>query len=195
MRACEGCRRRKIKCDAASTNTWSCSSCTRLMLHCIPPTGGNERDHTGTGSAADSEEPAEYNISQPRNVNTMHSQPLPYQQYTNLHTMSTTESIGSFSRPDIPYQLGSCSYSPDGFQDQYLGHDQGPFPMSKPTLQGPQHYFTHQPPVQVRNNSNVSSSDSEHTVAQDLSEAMGELKIAEIGIGKSGDTYWVWCYC
>lgn len=38
MRACEGCRRRKIKCDAATTNTWPCSACVRLKLHCIPPT-------------------------------------------------------------------------------------------------------------------------------------------------------------
>ena len=38
MRACEGCRRRKIKCDAATTNTWPCSACIRLKLHCIPPT-------------------------------------------------------------------------------------------------------------------------------------------------------------
>ncbi|KAI9806902.1 MAG: hypothetical protein M1833_002560 [Piccolia ochrophora] len=38
MRACEGCRRRKIKCDAATTNTWPCSACIRLKLQCIPPT-------------------------------------------------------------------------------------------------------------------------------------------------------------
>lgn len=38
MRACEGCRRRKIKCDAATTNTWPCSACKRLKLQCVPPT-------------------------------------------------------------------------------------------------------------------------------------------------------------
>ncbi|KAI0867589.1 fungal-specific transcription factor domain-containing protein [Hypoxylon argillaceum] len=37
MRACEGCRRRKIKCDAATTNTWPCSACIRLKLHCVRP--------------------------------------------------------------------------------------------------------------------------------------------------------------
>lgn len=45
MRACEGCRRRKIKCDAATTNTWPCSACTRLKLHCVPPTFQYDRDH------------------------------------------------------------------------------------------------------------------------------------------------------
>lgn len=38
-RACEGCRRRKIKCDAATTNTWPCSACIRLKLHCVRPNG------------------------------------------------------------------------------------------------------------------------------------------------------------
>lgn len=39
MRACEGCRRRKIKCDAATTNTWPCSACIRLKLQCVRPNG------------------------------------------------------------------------------------------------------------------------------------------------------------
>lgn len=39
MRACEGCRRRKIKCDAATTNTWPCSACIRLKLTCVRPNG------------------------------------------------------------------------------------------------------------------------------------------------------------
>ncbi|KAK3382841.1 hypothetical protein B0T24DRAFT_24850 [Lasiosphaeria ovina] len=39
MRACEGCRRRKIKCDAATTNTWPCTACIRLKLHCVRPNG------------------------------------------------------------------------------------------------------------------------------------------------------------
>jgi hypothetical protein len=38
MRACEGCRRRKIKCDAATTNAWPCAACIRLKLNCVPPT-------------------------------------------------------------------------------------------------------------------------------------------------------------
>jgi hypothetical protein len=44
MRACEGCRRRKIKCDAATTNSWPCAACTRLKLNCIPPTVSYEKD-------------------------------------------------------------------------------------------------------------------------------------------------------
>src|SRR5436190_21126398 len=49
MRACSGCRKRKIKCDAATTNTWPCSACTRLKLVCIPPTIGQDGDFSSHG--------------------------------------------------------------------------------------------------------------------------------------------------
>ncbi|KAG7102877.1 hypothetical protein HYQ44_016965 [Verticillium longisporum] len=52
MRACEGCRRRKIKCDAATTNTWPCSACIRLRLHCVRPNG--QYDGTSDSGAYDS---------------------------------------------------------------------------------------------------------------------------------------------
>ena len=61
----------------------------------------------------------------------------------------------------------------------------GPFPTSNPTVQDSHPYYPTQPPAQVRNDSTVSSTESEHTIAQDLSEALGQLKIEEIGIGKS----------
>lgn len=50
MRACEGCRRRKIKCDAATTNTWPCAACVRLKLQCVPPSLNYDRVHGGGGS-------------------------------------------------------------------------------------------------------------------------------------------------
>ena len=38
-RACDGCRKRKIKCDGALQNgPWPCGACTRLKLKCVPPT-------------------------------------------------------------------------------------------------------------------------------------------------------------
>lgn len=49
MRACEGCRRRKIKCDAATTNSWPCAACTRLKLNCVPPTVSYEKDSSQPG--------------------------------------------------------------------------------------------------------------------------------------------------
>jgi Fungal Zn(2)-Cys(6) binuclear cluster domain len=184
MRACEGCRRRKIKCDAASTNTWPCSACTRLKLHCIPPTGGNDRDYAGTGSLTKSEEPVEYSISHTHCVNAVQSQSHPSHQYSNLAITPLTEPIGQYAQPNVPYQLSSYSYSPDGIREQYLVHHQASFPTPNPRIQGPHPYYPHQTPAQVRQNSSISTSESEHTVAEDLSEALGELTIAETGIGK-----------
>lgn len=51
MRACEGCRRRKIRCDAATSNTWPCSACIRLKLRCIPPTVNYDQDFSGSNSS------------------------------------------------------------------------------------------------------------------------------------------------
>jgi hypothetical protein len=183
MRACEGCRRRKIKCDAASTNTWPCSACTRLKLHCIPPTGGNDQEYAGSASLTDSEELVEYSIPQSHGANAMYSQPRSSHQYAVLPTISTAEPISQYARLNIPYQLGSYSYSLDGFRDQYLVQDQAPFPTSNPMIQQSHAYYQHQPPASVRHDSTVSSSGTEHSAAEELSEALGDLKIAEIGIG------------
>jgi Fungal Zn(2)-Cys(6) binuclear cluster domain len=49
MRACEGCRRRKIKCDSATTNTWPCAACVRLKLQCVPPSVSYEKEPTTPG--------------------------------------------------------------------------------------------------------------------------------------------------
>jgi hypothetical protein len=52
MRACEGCRRRKIRCDSATTNTWPCAACTRLKLHCVPPSVSYEKDSMDSGTSS-----------------------------------------------------------------------------------------------------------------------------------------------
>src|SRR5690554_1448797 len=58
MRACEGCRRRKIKCDAATTNTWPCSACVRLKLQCVRPNGFDGSETPTTTSATIPDAPA-----------------------------------------------------------------------------------------------------------------------------------------
>ncbi|KAK3714645.1 hypothetical protein LTR37_007625 [Vermiconidia calcicola] len=45
MRACDGCRKRKIRCDGALQNgPWPCGACTRLKLKCVPPTLDQDED-------------------------------------------------------------------------------------------------------------------------------------------------------
>lgn len=130
----------------------------------------------------------EHNISQTDVVNAIHAQPHPSQQYANASTLSTIDPIDHYTRPAIPYQLGSYSYSSDCFREHYFVQDQGTFPTSNPPVQVPHPYYPHQPPAQIRHDSSVSPSESDHAAAEDLSEALGELKIAEIGIGKTANS-------
>lgn len=61
MRACEGCRRRKIKCDAATTNSWPCAACIRLKLNCVPPTVSYDKDFNATSQTFELDtKPLEY---------------------------------------------------------------------------------------------------------------------------------------
>ncbi|KAK2808336.1 hypothetical protein FQN49_008722, partial [Arthroderma sp. PD_2] len=57
MRACNGCRKRKIKCDSATTNIWPCSACTRLKLVCIPPSIDQEGEPSGHEQILDFSQP------------------------------------------------------------------------------------------------------------------------------------------
>ncbi|KAH7087183.1 hypothetical protein FB567DRAFT_443471 [Paraphoma chrysanthemicola] len=60
MRACEGCRRRKIKCDAATTNAWPCAACIRLKLNCVPPTVSYDKDFNGSQTFELEPKPLDY---------------------------------------------------------------------------------------------------------------------------------------
>ena len=65
MRACEGCRRRKIKCDAATTNTWPCSACIRLKLTCIPPSANYEKEGSSDGQDFDLSNSQTFDVLEP----------------------------------------------------------------------------------------------------------------------------------
>ena len=82
MRACEGCRRRKIKCDAATTNTWPCSACIRLKLHCVRPNGqydgspSDQYDPSGAGYDTAAQVPDGYRqMTMPPHQSMMAGQP------------------------------------------------------------------------------------------------------------------------
>ncbi|KAK5108859.1 hypothetical protein LTR62_007749 [Meristemomyces frigidus] len=48
MRACDGCRKRKIKCDGALQNgPWPCGACVRLKLQCAPPSLDPDEEQDG----------------------------------------------------------------------------------------------------------------------------------------------------
>lgn len=174
MRACNGCRKRKIKCDAATTNTWPCSACTRLKLVCVPPTIAQDGDFLATGQALGQES---------HNVGTSHSvdasrQNLPMQQ--NLGSNSPNQ-VGGIA----PYNsaLGIYSqYVPS--QNQHSIYSEV---HPQLTMPHPYHQQAVYPTTPSRPLANAESGvflDPEQSTAEGLSEALGELKIDETGIGE-----------
>ncbi|PGH13113.1 hypothetical protein AJ79_03820 [Helicocarpus griseus UAMH5409] len=186
MRACNGCRKRKIKCDAATTNTWPCSACTRLKLVCIPPTIGQDGDYSSHGQIPESsQQPPSLNVLRPTGLDiTGHN--IPHQSHlidrTHHQPMGSVRGYNDDSRlyQAQPY-LG---------QVQNPGHMyQGITPPHLVPLQHPQVY--QHPPSQYSTSPSqplVPSLDtsayakSEHSNADDLTDALGDLKIDEAGI-------------
>jgi hypothetical protein len=178
MRACEGCRRRKIKCDAATTNTWPCSACIRLKLHCVRPNGFD-----GSTDAQIYEPPrAAFESS---HVQDGFRQQLPLQ---DQQLMAGAQKTTAMFPPQASYQ------DPSG-----LYHNQYPGPQAVPHNI---HYTTVPPAVTVVDQSypppqtfptppmhQGSRSDSPPDVyqqeeyGQDLADLLGSLKVNEAGTG------------
>lgn len=176
MRACNGCRKRKIKCDAATTNTWPCSACTRLKLVCVPPTIGQDGDF-----------PSEQGLD----ATSMGSLGASHATSASPYSYTMPQSFGAGIQPPAgngqPYSDGA------GFMSQYV--PTGPaqhniyevrsshFPVTSNSYQHAQVFPT--TPNHGLDNSNTGIfPDDEQSTAENLSEVLGELKIDETGIGK-----------
>lgn len=160
MRACEGCRRRKIKCDAATTNTWPCSACIRLKLHCVRPNGFDPADATAYDTLLTAEQFQEMQMQMQRDL-------AGYEE----PSYGGQNSFGVFQA--IPYDPSA----PPHQQGHYTTVPQPQFPM--------QHSFP-TPPAQQ--NFHQDSSPSAHSIdsyqQQDLADLLGSLKLNELGTGK-----------
>src|SRR6266536_1391874 len=190
MRACEGCRRRKIKCDAATTNTWPCSACTRLKLQCIPPTFNQERDFAG-GSTFEVDGTG-YDSSSPTDADAIHHGDI-LQEHMGGPPQAHTR------HPHIPYNSNISIYPPTSYlprpeEQHQVYHNVSPLPvdMHSATYQHNQPMFPTPPaqPVQVTGAGSYCEHQSQHSdgnqsTAEELSEALGELKIDETGFGRS----------
>lgn len=172
MRACNGCRKRKIKCDAATTNTWPCSACTRLKLVCVPPAIGQdgdfstvqgfEPDPTDTVGASGTIDPSHFPIPQ---------------------TFRETDQSIAGSSPSYNDTMGAFPqfiHTPPG-QRNFYG-DLGPSPMAQPHQPYQSQMFA-DPRAQSLETDNSLVADSDQSTAENLSEVLGELKIDETGIG------------
>ena len=189
MRACEGCRRRKIKCDAATTNTWPCAACVRLKLQCVPPTVNYDRNHSAashipglervldfdnsSGGSGDEDYPSASIVSHAYHVENPSEMINPSQAaYTSgidaFHTSPYVEKMegrGHMAYENTPSLAMSVTDSP------YQNH---------PTFQIPRSLSM---PVSTQPVENGSAWRQEDVSAENLSEALGELKIDETGVG------------
>ncbi|KAI9680066.1 MAG: hypothetical protein M1817_005082 [Caeruleum heppii] len=184
MRACEGCRRRKIKCDAATTNTWPCSACIRLKLHCVPPTINYDKDYTQGGQPFGLEKGPEHGDSS-GSGDDEYPQLTAYQSTfmdgsqhgpRNASSSSFGDGLGTFGpMPDgvsCPDPTNAMVMPYNGYDDPSMGMPELPFSSGGVFATPPSH------PVHLHR-----ASESWHSEMSqpDLSGALGGLRIDEAG--------------
>ncbi|KAI9728010.1 MAG: hypothetical protein M1828_005415 [Chrysothrix sp. TS-e1954] len=136
MRACAACRRRKIKCDAATTNIWPCGPCCKQQLDCVPPTGDNDGVGDNDYSAYQNDDfgprrpkqEAEnhydtslYSNSFSSNSNYPIHQSQPYSNQSiyapeSISTSWTHPGIDAYSHNNVPTTAGTIANGPIGYQ-------------------------------------------------------------------------------
>lgn len=185
MRACEGCRRRKIKCDAATTNTWPCSACIRLKLHCVPPTvnydSENGQGFDGQGGqyeGGSGEDEYQNQVSLQQQIAA--SQKGPHQVYAQQ--VQYTDNVGVYhpvsygQAPPAQQQLQFHSIQGPGVIDNHYPA-QNVFPVTPLQQQPPQ------------NSSSPESYSQEQYDQQALADLLGDLKMSEAGTGRVFNFY------
>lgn len=186
MRACEGCRRRKIKCDAATTNTWPCSACIRLKLHCVPPTvnydseNGQGFDGQGgqyEGGSGEDEYQDQISLQQQMAAQKGPHQVYPQQvQYTDNVGVYHPVSYGQPPPVQQPLQFHSIQ-GPGGVIDNHYPA-QNVFPVA-PLQQQQQQQQQHQ----QQNSASPESYGQEVYDQQALTDLLGDLRMTEAGTG------------
>lgn len=179
MRACEGCRRRKIKCDAATTNSWPCAACIRLKLNCIPPTVSYEKD-PAPGTHTFELDTTVYDTSDTGDVQDYHV------SHESLHHLNE-EFHSSISQPvEQSYGYQTTEYNDLSSHQHALPYGDMPLTStsapvihyrSQPTYSAPP---AHSPVTTVADEAWRSDA---HTAS--LTKALGELEISSNAVGKS----------
>ncbi|KAI9720024.1 MAG: hypothetical protein M1812_003150 [Candelaria pacifica] len=186
MRACEGCRRRKIKCDAATTNTWPCSACIRLKLQCNPPTVNYDQEfgHDGIGLSVE-------NSLGNETLNGSGDEQSRIRP-PNQHQPSADESAHGHLAP-LPYKTEFNAYQTTPYSEQQshqgnLQYTNVPLPPVAATINPtralcqPESIFPSQHSSSIASHEMRESWAPEQYSAAHLSNALGELKIDESGI-------------
>jgi hypothetical protein len=123
MRACEGCRRRKIKCDAATTNSWPCAACTRLKLNCVPPTVSYEKDSGQPGVHT-------FEIQRPNDYPTIPVGTIgDYQRQHSMLPQANYHAVQPSMHPHVPSQTYEplSSYTTSAYMTPTTAHETAQF--------------------------------------------------------------------
>ena len=180
MRACEGCRRRKIKCDAATTNTWPCAACVRLKLHCVPPTVNYDRTHTGSGQISGLERVLDFD-------NSSGSGEDDYGQHmSGPQVFELGNPTGQMHVPQTPYNDALGVFHTPPYSDRALSQHEFSTYEEIPPMPAPfPDHNAYQTPTgsSMPSGSGVAIWRDEQQPVGELSDVMGELKIDENGIG------------
>lgn len=172
MRACEGCRRRKIKCDAATTNTWPCAACKRLKLTCVPPVGGADGELSLLDTTDDQFVPQS---------STTPVQQYPPDQYQYLQTYTPQ----SDSAQNVTYETSGAHQIYPTQEFHYAAVQQDPNQLVAPlqSVYGQHRYSSFDSTNGHLEPPSVGSPQSGDSItAEDLAESMGDLRIADSGV-------------
>lgn len=189
MRACEGCRRRKIKCDAATTNTWPCSACIRLKLHCVRPNGYDGAADTQVYEAADYESaPVPDTFRQQMSMQQQQQQSQ--QQQPEQMIAGPSKQNPSMYNPQGNYGDSSALYQSVQFSNpqgssQALHYTTVPPPVGVVDHSYAPHNVFPTPPLQQgsRHESPPDIYNQDQYGQQDLADLLGSLKMNEAGTG------------
>lgn len=183
MRACEGCRKRKIKCDAATTNQWPCGSCTRLKQNCIPPTLSQDRVHGGGGHISGLERVLDFDNSEGSGDDEYGNMPGGPQ----IFDMQTPREHMNMSQG--PYSAGLAQYHTPPYSDkafsqhEFTYDDVHSIPLNLHGTSYRDHGSFDPPHSAPLVSANGGTWNNDPYSTTDLSDVLGELKINESGVG------------
>lgn len=191
MRACDGCRKRKIRCDGALQNgPWPCGACMRLKLKCTPPTLDLDDDSTLSDEATESS-PMAFRTSAPTANNTpngLAQQPSPSASEWSASARPAAN-VGPTSAPVAKPNVNTSTYSTPPFGQRLaspfdLRYADATSSVSSLPVTAPLHSQSHvtEMPRLARSETEVttSSSGDPHevdTAVRQMSEQMGDLSI------------------
>lgn len=181
MRACGSCRRRKIKCDAATTNTWPCAACVKQQLHCVPPSSDQEGDGDWLGP------PKSAGLPPTRTEQLNHFDAGPYQQSYNPARRASYSSYSMASSQPLHTPMATSSNT------QWNPYGTGPYPFAVADVDQYGHQLQNyqsqssntslQPPPKSPSANSVGTWSSDKP--EDLADVLQDLKIDSDGIGQS----------